>query len=75
MTKDKSKKAKLDTEILELSIAQSLAESFISIYNIHNSKLRPIEEDTAEDEMMIHLNGPKIEEEDNVLKFCLRFTF
>ena len=71
MTKYKNQKAKLDTKVLEPSIAKSIAESFISIYNIHNSKLRPIEEDTVEDEMMIHLNGPEIGEADNVLKSAL----
>ena len=55
---------------IKLSV-ESIAESFISIYNIHNSKLRPIEEDTAEDEMMIHLNGPEIGEADNVLTSAL----
>ena len=49
----KSKKAKLDTAVLEHSKAQSKAESFISIYNNHNSKLHPIEEGTAEDAMII----------------------
>ena len=68
MTKYKSQKAKLDTKVFEPCIAKSIAESFKCIYIIHNSKLRPIEEDSAEDEMMIHLNGPEIGEADNVLK-------
>ena len=53
----KYKSKKLDTDISEHSIAQSIAESFVSIYNIHTSKLCPIEEDTAEDEIQMMYKG------------------
>ena len=54
---------------------ESIAESFISIYNIHNNKLRPIEESTAEAEMMIHMNSPEIGEADGVLQTALDLHF
>ena len=54
---------------------ESIAESFISIYNLHNSKLRSIEETTAEAEMMIDMNGPEIGEAENVLKSALDLHF
>ena len=43
----------------------------ISIYNIHNSNIRPIDNKTAEDEMMVHLNGPEIGEVDETLASAL----
>ena len=43
-------------------------ESFISVYNLHN---RPINEETAEDEMTINLNGPEVGEVDEILKATL----
>ena len=52
---------------IKLSV-ESIVESFISVYNLHNNKLRPMEEETVDDEMMIHLNGPEIGECDNILK-------
>ena len=54
---------------------ESIAESFISIYNLHNNKLRPIEESTAEAEMMIHMSGPEIGEAEDVLKSALDLHF
>ena len=54
---------------------ESIAESFISIYNIHISKLRPIEEATAEAEMMIHMNGSEICKADKVLSAALDLLF
>ena len=32
---------------------KSIAESMISVYNTHNSDIRPIAEDTANDEMIV----------------------
>lgn len=55
---------------IKLSV-ESIAESYISIYNIHNSDIRAIKEETAEDEMMIHINGPAIGEADDTLKAAL----
>ena len=54
---------------------ESIVESFISVYNIHNSKIRPIKEETAEDEMMIHLNGPQLGEADDTLTDALDLHF
>ena len=47
----------------------------ISKYNIHNSKLRPVNECTADDEMMVDYNGPEIGEADNVLLEALYIHF
>ena len=55
---------------IKLSV-ESIVESFISVYNLHNNKLRPMEEETVDDEMMIHLNGPEIGECDKILKLAL----
>ena len=41
---------------------ESVAESMISKYNIHNSKIRRITDDVADDEMIIDYNGPDIGE-------------
>ena len=54
---------------------ESIAESFISIYNLHNNKLRPIEEVTVEAEMMIHMIGLEIGEANKVLKSALNLHF
>ena len=45
-----------------------VAESVISVYNVHNNKLWNIGEDKANDEMCIAFNGPEIGEADRVLK-------
>ena len=55
---------------IKLSV-ESIAESYISVYNLHNTKLRAISEKTAEDEMMIHFYGPSLGETDNTLKTAL----
>ena len=47
----------------------------MSLFLVHNNKLRPFEETTAEAEMMIHMNGPEIGEVDNVLKSALDLHF
>ena len=54
---------------------ESIAESYISIYNIHNNDNRPIKEQTGEDEMMIHINGPEVGEADETLKAALDLHF
>ena len=54
---------------------ESVAESMISKYNIQNSNIRPIGEDTAEHEMMIVYNGPEIGEADDVLMEALQLHF
>ena len=52
---------------IKLSV-ESIAESFISIYNLHNNKLRPISEDTAKAETMVV-------EADDILKTGLDLHF
>ena len=42
---------------------------------MHNSKLCSIEEDTCEDAMVIHLNGPEIGEADDMRKSALDLHF
>ena len=54
---------------------ESVAESMISKYNIHNSNIRPIGEDTDVHEMIIDYNGPEIGEADDVLVKTLQLHF
>ena len=54
---------------------ESIAESYISVYNIHNNDNRQIKEQTGEDEMMIHINGPEVGEADETLKAALDLHF
>ena len=54
---------------------ESVAESMISKYNIHNSKIRPVDDITVEHEMMIDYNGPDIGEADGVLMEALHMHF
>ena len=46
---------------------ESVAESMISKYNIHNNELRCISEETAQLEMFVAYNGPEIGESDKLL--------
>ena len=55
---------------IKLSV-ESVVESVISVYNKHNSKVRNIDETTANDEMFISVNGPEIREADDILKEAL----
>ena len=55
---------------IKLSV-ESIAESYISVYNLHNTKLRAISEKTAEDEIIIHFNGPLLGKADKTLKAAL----
>ena len=59
---------------IKLSV-ESVAEYVISIYNLHNSKIRNIKEDTANDELFIVYNGPEIGEADKVLMEALDLHF
>lgn len=59
---------------VKLSV-ESIAESVISIYNLHNSKIRKIGEKTANDELFIAVNGPEIGEADNTLEAALNLHF
>ena len=45
-----------------------MLQSLISKYAIHNSKLRVIKDNTANDEMFISVNGPEIGEADPLLE-------
>ena len=59
---------------LKVSI-ESVAESVISVYNLHNNKFRKISEDTANDELFVAFNGPEIGEADEVLRQALNLHF
>ena len=64
--------------ILEACIkvsVESVAESVISLYSIHNNKIRNIGEEHANDEIFIAVNGPEIGEADPVLKEALDIHF
>ena len=54
---------------------ESVAESVISVYNLHNNKFRKISEDTANYELFVAFNGPEIGEADEVLRQALNLHF
>ena len=54
---------------------ESVAESVISVYNQHNSKIRNIGEENANNEFFIAYNGPEIGEADEVLRDALDLHF
>ena len=60
--------------VIKISV-ESIAESVISKYAIHNAKIRPIAYKTANDEMFIAVNGPEIGEADIVLTEALNLKF
>ena len=47
---------------------ESIIESYISVYESRNSKIRPITEEHAHHEMIIAINGPELCNADNVIK-------
>jgi hypothetical protein len=53
--------------ILKLSV-ESVAESMISKYNLHNNAPRSISEENENDEMFLSYNGPKIGGSDGLLR-------
>ena len=59
---------------IKLSV-DSVAESMISKYNLHNNPLRSISEETAQDEMFISYNGPEFGESDKLLSEALTKHF
>ena len=59
---------------IKLSV-ESVAESVISVYNLHNSKVRPIGEETLNDELFIAFNGPELGEADKTLSKALDLHF
>ena len=54
---------------------ESIAESVISKFALHSSKIRNLEEEKVDYEMMIDCNGPEIGECDGVLKDALNNYF
>ena len=50
---------------------ESVVESVISKYVIHNHKLRPLKDTTSNDEMFISVNGPDVGEADELLAKAL----
>ena len=54
---------------------ESVAESMISRYNIHNQELRKVSEETANNEMFIAYNGPEIGESNQLLVDALKEHF
>ena len=59
---------------IKLSV-ESVAESMISKYNIHNNELRCISEETAQLEMFVAYNGPEMGESDKILSEALSEHF
>ena len=59
---------------IKLSV-ESVAESMISKYNIHNNELRCISEETAQLEMFVAYNGPEIGDSDKLLSEALSEHF
>ena len=47
---------------------ESIAESVISVYNKHNSDIRKIREELANDDIFAALNGPEIGNCDEILR-------
>lgn len=50
---------------------ESTAESAISTYNLLNSSLRVLKDETCENEMFICINGPNLSESDSVLRHAI----
>ena len=54
---------------------ESVAESIISKYGIHNSKIRALKDTTANNEMFVAINGPEVGEADSLLAKALDRKF
>ena len=50
---------------------ESIVESWVSIYEYHSNKHRPITNDRAEIEISLAVNGPLLQHADSVLKEAL----
>ncbi len=59
----------------ELFGKRKCVESIISKYSIHNSKIRPVSDNTANNEMFIAVNGPELGEADGILAKALDLKF
>ena len=57
----------IDIFLVRLSV-KIVFESVVLVYNPHNIKLRPIDEETADDELFVVYNGPEIGEANEILK-------
>ena len=62
-------------QFLVLLSVKSGVESVILVYNLHNTKLWHIDEETADDELFVVYNGPEIGEVDDVLTEALARHF
>ena len=51
---------------------ESVVESWVSVYEAHSNKHRPISNDRAEQEICLAVNGPLIQHEDVVIRAALR---
>ena len=54
---------------------ESIVESWVSIYEAHSNKHRPIANDRAEQEISVAVNGPLLQHADPVIKAALRSMF
>ena len=54
---------------------ESVVESWISVYEAHSNKHRPISNDRAEMEVVVAVDGPKLQHADSVIKKSLRLMF
>lgn len=54
---------------------ESNAESAISLYNIHNTYLRPLSDDCLENEMIVSFNGPPLSQSDSIIRNALTAYF
>ena len=59
---------------IKLSV-ERVAESVISVYNLHNNQLRNTGEERANDGKFVAFNGPDIGEAEGVLKQALDDNF
>ena len=51
---------------------ESVVESWVSIYETHSNKHRPISNDRAEEEICVAVNGPLLQHSDLILKAALK---
>ena len=54
---------------------ESVVESWISVYEAHSNKHRPISNERAEMEVCVAVNGPKVQHADSLIRRSLRLMF
>ena len=54
---------------------ESVVESWVSIYESHNNKHRPISNDRAEREVCLAMNGPLLQNTDPLIKKAIKDMF